>query len=325
MKHILSIKNVRFAYGQDDVVRDFSLDVDEGSFTTLLGSSGCGKTTLLRLVSGFLEPDSGGIFIDGADQRGIEPNKRSVGMVFQDYALFPHLSVEKNIAYGLKIKKLSRAEIAEEVREVAANLGISDLLSRLPSELSGGQQQRVALARAVVLKPRILLMDEPLSSLDSLLRERVRTELKDIQRRLGITTLYVTHDQDEALSLSDKIAVIDSGVLQQCGSPKEVYFRPVNRFVANFVGRANFIAVGGELSVVRPEWFSVAGGDGSGECGETLRGKIDSAEFLGGTTRLSVRTDSGDFVIADVPTLSCDGLESGSRVSLSVTRRVPLP
>ena len=238
----LSLENVTFSFGKNAAVRDFSLEVETGSFTTLLGPSGCGKTTLLRLISGFLSPQHGTIRIDGADQRGIAPNLRKVGMVFQDYALFPHLTVAQNLLYGIKLKKdIAKADWSGLIHQTARILALSALLERYPHELSGGQQQRVALGRALVLKPRILLMDEPLSSLDAKLRTQVREELQDIQRELGITTVYVTHDQEEALSLSDRIAVLHHGTLQQAGTAEDVYFRPKNRFVADFVGRANFI------------------------------------------------------------------------------------
>ena len=214
----LSIENLCFAYGKTRVIENFSLQVEEGSFTTLLGASGCGKTTLLRLISGFLEPDSGTIKIDGKIINGILPNKRKIGFVFQDYALFPHLTVEQNLFYGLNLKKRTKETKSENknlVAQTAENLGLLNLLNRFPSELSGGQQQRVALGRVLVLQPSLLLMDEPLSSLDTNLRLKVREELKEIQKKLKITTVYVTHDQEEALSLSDKIAVMKDGKLLQ--------------------------------------------------------------------------------------------------------------
>ena len=261
----LSLEHVTYSFGKNVAVQDFSLEVEQGSFTTLLGPSGCGKTTLLRMISGFLTPQSGTVRIDGADQRGIAPNLRKVGMVFQDYALFPHLTVEQNLLYGLKLRK----DIAKDARsglifQTARILGLSALLERYPHELSGGQQQRVALGRVLVLKPRILLMDEPLSSLDAKLRTQVREELQDIQRELAITTVYVTHDQEEALSLSDRIAVLNHGSLQQAGAPDAVYFTPANRFVADFVGRANFIETSAGVRMVRPEWVSVRAADDAG-------------------------------------------------------------
>ena len=326
---VLEIDRVNFSYKNTPVIKDFSLSVENGSFTTLLGSSGCGKTTLLRLISGFLHPASGKILIDGKDQAKTEPNKRSVGMVFQDYALFPHLSVRQNIEYGLKIKRKwrlpfinrnensSRTEHFEEsVIEISEKLGIQDLLKRYPNELSGGQQQRVALARAVILKPKILLMDEPLSSLDTKLRESLRLELKEIQQKLGITTIYVTHDQDEALSLSDKIAVMNEGTLQQFGSPKSIYFEPKNRFVADFVGKANFIEKNGKTILIRPEWFFLIEENDSktGECNQ-LSGEIVMQEFLGARTRLVIRSENQDIYV-DLDSLKASALKTGEIIKV---------
>lgn len=311
MNAMLSIRNLNFSYRKVPVITDFSLDVEEGSFTTLLGSSGCGKTTILRLISGFLKPNSGSIEIDGKNQEGIPPNERSVGMVFQDYALFPHLTVFENIVYGLKIQRVKRVEREKIALDCAQNLGISEFLRRFPSELSGGQQQRVALARAIVLKPRILLMDEPLSSLDAKMRESVRGELKEIQRRFKITTVYVTHDREEALSLSDKIAVIDGGKAVQVGSPKEIYFEPKNRFAASFIARANFFSIGGKEIMVRPEWFSLEKTAGSPE----ISGRVSNLEFLGETTRLSVDCH-GFSLVAEFPTLDCEKIRTGQEISL---------
>lgn len=240
-------------------VKNFSLNVPHGSFTTLLGPSGCGKTTLLRMISGFLEPDEGQIIICGQDQKNIPPERRTVGIVFQDYALFTHLTARKNIEYGLKVRNIPQTERASLVEETAATLGLIDELDKFPHEMSGGQQQRVALGRVLVLKPKILLMDEPLSNLDAKLRNRVRDELKALQQKLGITTIYVTHDQTEALSLSDQIAVMQKANLEQCGSPSEVYEKPQTHFAADFIGDANFLFDENDTEyVVRPEWISLA-------------------------------------------------------------------
>lgn len=326
----LSLEHLTFSFGKVDAVNDFSLEVQPGSFTTLLGPSGCGKTTLLRLVSGFLEPAQGTIKINGIDQKGIAPDRRKVGMVFQDYALFPHLSVEQNLLYGLKIQKKPKDEAYALIHQTARLLGIANLLERYPHELSGGQQQRVALGRALVLKPLILLMDEPLSSLDAKLRALVREELQDIQRDFGITTVYVTHDQEEALSLSDSIAVINHGVLQQTGTPQEVYFKPANKFVADFVGRANFIEHEGGIKMVRPEWIVLRKCDGAsadGICSETsngsdlcLSGTVISCAFLGESIRYRVKCEAvtGGIAVVDMRTSTGDAIPAGSSVILSV-------
>lgn len=319
MNTILSLKNINFSYKNNSVIKNFSIDVEEGSFTTLLGSSGCGKTTLLRLICGFLNVDSGTIEIDGKNQNGIEPNKRAVGMVFQDYALFPHLTVKQNIEYGLKIQKIKKNEIEQIVLESSEKLGITELLARFPNELSGGQQQRVALARAIVLKPKILLMDEPLSSLDAKLREKVRIELKEIQKILKITTIYVTHAQDEALSLSDKIAVLEKGSLQQYGTPQELYFNPNNQFVADFVGRSNFLNIEGSEYIIRPEWFSICK-NGNAD----FEGEIISSEFLGDKTRFKIKLRNENSIIADFNTLDILGIKNNDIVKLNIIRKVLL-
>ena len=228
-------------FGDTVAVAELSLEVAKGSFTTLLGPSGCGKTTTLRLLAGFFEPDAGEVLIGGVRQNGVPPNRRNVSMVFQDYALFPHMSVEQNVSYGLRLRRVEAAERVRRVNAVLEFLGLQALSARHPFELSGGQQQRVALGRSIVTRPDVLLMDEPLSNLDAKLRVRVRSELQSIQRELGITTIYVTHDQDEALSLSDRVAVMAEGRLQQYSDPWDVYHAPANRFVADFVGYVNVL------------------------------------------------------------------------------------
>lgn len=285
---LLKLENVKFSYKNSPVIDNFSLAVEEGSFTTLLGSSGCGKTTILRLISGFLNPQQGVIKINGEIQNGVLPNRRKVGMVFQDYALFPHLTVAQNLFYGLNLHKNSTEQKSQHediVQTTAKNLDIADLMERFPSELSGGQQQRVALARSLVLQPKILLMDEPLSSLDANLRLKVREELKEIQQRLKITTVYVTHDREEAFSLSDRIAVMDCGKIVQYDTPQNLYFKPEKRFTAEFSGSANFIQKDEKTYLVRPEWFAVlpAGfaDTDSDEEGFCLNAKIISSSFLG--------------------------------------------
>jgi iron(III) transport system ATP-binding protein len=222
-------------------VDDLSLDLDGGSFVTLLGPSGCGKTTTLRMIAGFEVPTSGRILVDGADISGRTPDKREMGMVFQSYALFPHLSVFENVAYGLRLRHRSGRALAEAVERTLTLVNLVGLGQRRPSELSGGQQQRVALARAMAIEPRVLLFDEPLSNLDAKLRVSLRAEIRRIQQQLGITSVYVTHDQSEAMALSDVVVVMKDGRIEQAGPPDEVYRRPLTRFVADFIGRANFL------------------------------------------------------------------------------------
>lgn len=249
---MIRIEDISFSYGSSDIVNNFSLSIEEGQFVTLLGPSGSGKTTILRLISGFLSPDKGKIFINNQDVTNLEPNKREIAYVFQDYALFPHMTVKQNIEYGLK--KTS----GMDYKSLAEKLKLQDLLNRYPHQLSGGQQQRVALARSLVLKPKVILMDEPLSSLDAKLRHQVREELKNIQKDFGITTIYVTHDQEEALSLSDRIAVLDKGILQQWGNPEQLYFEPRNSFVAEITGRTNYLKLNGKTVLVRPTWLKTS-------------------------------------------------------------------
>lgn len=316
----LSIENLCFSYGSTQIIKNFSIQAEEGSFTTLLGASGCGKTTLLRLVSGFLEPDSGTIKINGKIINGILPNKRKIGFVFQDYALFPHLTVEQNLFYGLNLKKRTKESKAENknlVLQTAENLGLQNLLSRFPSELSGGQQQRVALGRVLVLQPSLLLMDEPLSSLDTNLRLKVREELKEIQKKLKITTLYVTHDQEEALSLSDEIAVMNDGKLLQHGTPRQIYFEPKDRFTAEFVGRANFL----NGKMIRPEWVKISS---SNIDSADFTGTVLSAEFLGSFTRYKIQLEDKIF-IADQPTSFAEEILPGEKAGIFVLKECSLP
>ncbi|MDO4355452.1 MAG: ABC transporter ATP-binding protein [Clostridia bacterium] len=222
-------------------VNDVSLDIAPGSFVTLLGPSGCGKTTTLRMIAGFESPDSGEIYIGDEAINALTPNKRDTAMVFQSYALFPHYNVFDNIAYGLKLRKLSKDEIRSRVMSILELVELSGMEARMTNQLSGGQQQRVALARALVVEPSVLLFDEPLSNLDAKLRVSMRTEIRRIQQKLGITAIYVTHDQAEAMSISDQIIIMNAGVVAQMGTPSDIYYHPVNEFVADFIGEANFL------------------------------------------------------------------------------------
>src|ERR1700729_885127 len=237
----LDIESLAKRYGDFYAVRDVSLTVADGEFLVLLGPSGCGKTTTLRMVAGFIEPTSGSVRLAGADVTLLPPWKRNAGMVFQSYALFPHLTVAQNVAFGLEMRKLGRADIERRVEEVLALVRLTGYGGRLPRRLWGGQQQRVALARALAIRPDVLLLDEPLSNLDAKLRQEVRVEIRELQRQLGLTTVMVTHDQEEALTMADRLVVMSEGRIRQIGSQQDLYERPAEKFVADFVGRSTFI------------------------------------------------------------------------------------
>ncbi len=268
LEHLAKTFPPRAHAGEVSAVDDVSLAIEKGEFITLLGPSGCGKTTTLRLIAGFEFPTRGHVILDGRSLENVPPNRRDMAMVFQSYAIFPHLDVFENIAYGLKIKKLSSSEIHRKIAEVLSLTELAGLERRAPNQLSGGQQQRVALARALVMEPKVLLFDEPLSNLDAKLREQMRAEIRRIQQTLGITSVYVTHDQAEAMTLSDRIVVMNKGQIMQIGTAHEIYRRPANAFVADFIGRANFLpaqvvsaspggldldVLGHTLSIPRPE------------------------------------------------------------------------
>lgn len=235
----IRIQNAVKKYGDNVVIPDLSLDIKEGEFFTLLGPSGCGKTTLLRMIAGFNSIEGGDFYFGDRRINDLDPSKRNIGMVFQNYAIFPNMTVEKNVEFGLKNRNMSKEDRAVEVKKFLKLMQIEDFAERMPEKLSGGQQQRVALARALVIKPDVLLMDEPLSNLDAKLRIEMRTAIKQLQNSIGITTVYVTHDQEEAMAVSDRIAVFNHGVIQQIGTPKALYQRPANLFVANFIGHSN--------------------------------------------------------------------------------------
>jgi iron(III) transport system ATP-binding protein len=306
------IEAVSFAYEATPVLRDVTLAIEPAEFFAFLGPSGSGKTTLLRLIAGFGAPNAGRIRIGGRDVTQLAPWSRNVGMVFQSYALWPHMTVAKNVAFGLERRRLARGEIARRVAAVLALVGLSAYAQRRPAALSGGQQQRVALARTLVIEPAVLLLDEPLSNLDAKLRVEMRGELRALQRKLGITTIYVTHDQEEANAVADRIAVLDGGEVQQVGTPLELYDRPANRFVATFLGTANliegritqgrFTAEGLSLDVggadgpacvaIRPQ--DVAIGTGG------LGARVEGAEFLGGIIRYRLALGRHSLTV-DVP------------------------
>ncbi len=238
----VDIRNVDLSYGVNHVLKDVSLRIKPGEFFAFLGPSGCGKTTLLRLIAGFNRADRGDVLVGGEDVSNLPPWKRDVGMVFQSYALWPHMSVAQNVAFGLEERKVPKAEVVRRVQAALDLVGLGHLADRKPSQLSGGQQQRVAVARTIVVEPKVLLLDEPLSNLDAKMRIQVRRELRDLQQRLNLTTIFVTHDQEEANAICDRIAIMNDGVIQQIGTPVELYEKPANLFVANFLGAANVIA-----------------------------------------------------------------------------------
>jgi len=240
-KHLIELKDITVSFDGERILDDLSLYIRDGEFVTLLGSSGCGKTTTLRIIAGFIEPDEGQVFFDSKDITGMPPYKREVNTIFQRYALFPHLNVFENIAYGLRVRKFPKAFIEEEVTKMLQLVGLAGFEKRSVTKLSGGQQQRVAIARALVLKPKVLLLDEPLAALDLKLRKDMQKELKNIQQQLGITFIYVTHDQEEALSMSDTVVVMNKGKIQQIGTPIDIYNEPKNAFVADFIGESNII------------------------------------------------------------------------------------
>lgn len=279
----LSIRNVRKSFGTTTVVQDFSLDVGSGEFVSFLGPSGCGKTTVLRMVAGFEEPTSGSIVVGGKDITRLKPNQRNIGMVFQAYALFPNLTVAQNVGFGLRVAGIAKADCDARVKEMLALIKLPEFGDRYPYQLSGGQQQRVALARAIAPKPKLLLLDEPLSALDAKVRVSLRDEIRAIQKELGITTVFVTHDQEEALSISDRIVVMYGGKAEQVGTPFEIYNRPATKFVANFVGTLNVL----EGTVTDPSSGAVQVGANN----VMLKGKLNGSK-AGDTLSLALRPEA---------------------------------
>jgi spermidine/putrescine transport system ATP-binding protein len=303
-QELLRLEGISKTFGNSRVLKDVTLSVNAGEFITLLGSSGCGKTTTLRIIAGLERADSGRVFIAGEDVTDREPNLRNVNMVFQNYALFPHMTVAANIAYSLKLKKLPRQAIDERVGEALAMVQLSGYERRMPAELSGGQKQRVAVARAMVNQPKLLLLDEPLGALDLQLRRQMQTELKRLQQQLGITFIYITHDQEEALTMSDRIAVMRNGQFEQIGRPVDIYEHPRTSFTARFVGNANIIRTPGATVAVRSEWVDmepVASTSG----GEGLLARVIEKSFVGGQLRITA-------ALVDVP-----DSEGGEKISAS--------
>ncbi len=338
----LELTGIEKRFGLTVAVQDFNLSTARGEFVSFLGPSGCGKTTTLRMIAGFETPTGGQITLDGADITYRPPNKRNVGMVFQSYALFPNMSVADNIGFGLKVRKRPKDQIKSRVQELLELVHLGDKGNRYPYQLSGGQQQRVALARALAYEPQVLLLDEPLSALDAKIRVSLRTEIRAIQRHLGITTVYVTHDQEEALSLSDRIVVMSEGHIEQIGTPFEIYNFPKTAYVASFVGTLNVLpakvidAAAGRLLVgeqeiritraiqastgstislaLRPEMVSLGTGGGS----NVVRGIVTDVNFLGSIVRIRVRIAEGVNVTLDVfnePTLVLPKLEEAMDLS----------
>lgn len=290
--YILQLKGVRKAFGDTQVLKGIDLNIAKGEFITLLGASGCGKTTTLRIIAGLETPDKGQVFLDGQDITGLEPNKRSVNTVFQSYALFPHMNVAENIGYGLKLKKVPKNLIAQKVEEMLELVQLPGYEKRMPEQLSGGQRQRVAIARALVNEPKVLLLDEPLGALDLKLRRQMQLELKRLQKQLQITFIYITHDQEEAINMSDRIAVMNHGVLEQVGTPNEIYYQPRTSYVAGFVGNANILRCGG-VYAIRTENILM---NGEPEC--TREAVVLEKSFAGGQLRILFELPDGQQLTA---------------------------
>jgi len=274
--------------GRVVAVDGVTLDIAAGEFFSLLGPSGCGKTTSLRMIAGFEQPDSGRVLVGGRDITDLPVHRRDMGMVFQSYALFPHRTVAENVAFGLRMRAVPRPDIERRVATALAQVALTGLEDRRPGQLSGGQQQRVALARALVVEPPVLLCDEPLGALDRKLRQQMQFELKELQKRLGVTLVFVTHDQEEALAMSDRIAVMNQGRVEQVGAPTEIYERPRTRFVADFIGEINILEEGGQARALRPEKIRLAT-----VASARISGTVETANYLGGSTLLRVRAADG--------------------------------
>jgi len=310
------LNGIRKAYGDVVAVAGIDLELPRGEFFTLLGPSGSGKTTTLRMIAGFEEPDAGTVELGGRDVTGIPPYDREVNTVFQDYALFPHMTVGENIEYGMRVQRVSKDERRRRASEALDMVRLSGYEARKPGELSGGQRQRVALARAIVNRPRVLLLDEPLGALDLKLREQMQVELKGIQGDVGITFIYVTHDQDEALTMSDRIAVFNEGRIEQIGRPAEIYEQPTNDFVTGFVGASNLIEREGTRITVRPEKIRLLDGQPDGSGLHTERGVIRDVAYAGMVTRYLVELENGgelQVVRQNLETSSSEALEQRGR------------
>ena len=295
----LHLAGLEKRYGTTVAVAGIDLEVREGEFMTLLGPSGCGKTTTLGLIAGFFPPTAGEIYLKGRAVAGLPPFRRDIGVVFQDYALFPHMTAGENVAFGLKMRNIATSECDRRVREALDLVQLGGLAERRPLELSGGQRQRVALARALVIRPAVLLLDEPLSNLDLKLREEMRVEIAGLQRRLGITTVFVTHDQGEALVMSDRVAVMNAGRIEQIGAPADIYERPASRFVAEFIGRMNFFSEANRLIAIRPERAKLV--KEKPLDGFARLGKLRQVLYLGATREYHLTLDGGERALVEAP------------------------
>ena len=306
----LTLHNIRKSFGQVQVVHDFNMAIEQGEFVSFLGPSGCGKTTILRMIAGFETPSEGAIVINGKDQTTLKPNQRNIGMVFQAYALFPNMNVYENVAFGLKIAGKPKAEIDARVKEMLALIHLDHLADRYPYQMSGGQQQRVALARALAPKPQVLLLDEPLSALDAKIRVSLREEIRSIQRKLGITTIFVTHDQEEALTISDRIVVMNAGRADQIGTPFDIYNKPATRFVASFVGTLNLI----DATVVDASTSTIQMGD------QQVSLKKPLGKGNGEKVTVALRPEAGSLGEANVGDVAISGIVTSSHFLGSVIR-----
>lgn len=329
------IKDAVKKYGNLTIIDKLSLNIPEGSLFTLLGPSGCGKTTLLRMIAGFNSVEGGDFYFDETRINDLDPSKRDIGMVFQNYAIFPHMSVEDNVKFGLKQRKIDAKQMQERTDRFLKLMQIEQYRDRMPDKLSGGQQQRVALVRALVIEPKVLLMDEPLSNLDAKLRVDMRSAIRDIQKNVGITTVYVTHDQEEAMAISDYIAVMRDGVIQHLGTPKEIYQRPANEFVATFIGRTNIInanVINGDILIgnyrfkhdaiqenqivklsIRPEEFLINDSEG-------VKAKVLDSIFLGLNTHYYLELETGEKVEVIEESSISQLLENGTEVYLDIKK-----
>ena len=322
-RSMISIAGLSKSFGEVKAVDQVSLEILDGEFLTLLGPSGSGKTTVLRMIAGFEKPDSGSIKLDGIEVSALPPYERAVNTVFQDYALFPHFTVSENIEYGLRIKKVPSAQRKSETEQALAQVRLSGYGDRKPSQLSGGQRQRVALARALINKPKVLLLDEPLGALDLKLREQMQLELKEIQRLVGITFIFVTHDQEEALTMSDKIAVFNEGKIVQIGTPREIYEKPASSFVSEFVGQTNKVSsqmalkanLGNSSFNIRPEYLAISKDGKIPDADRAITGELKDIIFSGAMTKYLVTTSAGELISTQTTSLS--GLEIGDQITLS--------